>query len=277
VRDATATRPVAINNRGQIAGEYVDRTGRSHGYLQDRDGAVITIDPSGAGATVVTDVDGQGRVVGISIDEKQTAISAFMRDPDGGFTTIDNPEAGFYGTQPSGINDAGQIAGSYLDDKDMIHGFVLDNGAYTTVDAPDARGNTQMLDIDDRGGLLGVAGLVSYGYLEDGRGKPIEFDAPGVVSNTFPSGINNRGEVVGYSDEGGARRYRGFLRDRRGRVQRIDVPGAMGPGPPASTTLGTSSASTATPTRTPRLPSTAAASCSTAVDASLESTSPGPC
>ena len=225
---AAATRPGAINNRGQIVGEYVDQAGRSHGYLQDADGSVTTIDPPGAGATVVTDVDDRGRVVGAFIDAKQTAIGAFVREPDGRFTTIAHPDAGFYGTFPEGINNEGQIAGSYADANDRRHGFVLDNGAYTTVDAPDAPGNTTVLDIDDRGRLVGASGLVSYGYLADGRGRPIEIDAPRVASDTFPAGVNNRGAIVGYSDQGTARSYHGFLRDRRGRFRRIDIPGAKG-------------------------------------------------
>jgi uncharacterized membrane protein len=228
VRGATATRPAAINNSGLIAGEYVDRAGRSHGYLQDADGSVTTIDAPGAGATVVTDVDDRGRVVGASVDAKQTVISAFLREPDGRFTTIAHPDAGFYGTVPEGINNEGQIAGSYSDANDRRHGFTLDDGVYTTVDVPDAPGNTGVLDIDDRGRLVGVSGLVSYGYLADGRGRLIEIDAPAVASDTFPSGINNRGDVVGASDRGAARSYHGFLRDRWGRYRRIGVPGARG-------------------------------------------------
>jgi uncharacterized membrane protein len=177
---------------------------------------------------VVTDVDDRGRVVGISIDHGQTTFSAFLREPDGRFTTIANTDAGFYGTRPQGINDAGQVAGTYVDANDRQHGFVLDGGAFTTVDAPDAPGNTQVLDIDDGGRLIGVSGLVSYGYLADGRGRPLEIDAPGVASDTFAAGINNRGEIAGYSDEGASRSYHGFLRDRRGRFRRIDVPGAKG-------------------------------------------------
>jgi uncharacterized membrane protein len=73
-----------------------------------------------------------------------------------------------------------------------------------------------------------VSGLATYGYLGDGRGRLIEIDAPGAVSDTFPSGINNRGEIVGYSDAGTARSYHGFLRDRQGRFRRVDVPGARG-------------------------------------------------
>jgi uncharacterized membrane protein len=228
VPGAAETRPAAINNRGQIVGEYVDQAGTSHGYLQDRDGSVTTIDPPGAGATVVTDVDDQGRVVGAFVDAKQTAISAFVREPDGRFTTIAHPAAGFYGTVPEGINNEGQIAGTYSDANDRVHGFVLVDGAYTTVDAPDAPGNTQVLDIDDDRRLVGISGRISYGYLADRRRRLIEIDAPAVVSDTFPTGINNRGEIVGSSDRGAARSYHGFLRDRRGRYRRIDVPGARG-------------------------------------------------
>jgi uncharacterized membrane protein len=158
---ASQTRPEAINNRGQIVGAYVDSAGTLHGYLQDRDASVTTIDPPGAGATVVTDVDDQGRVVGGSVDAKQTAISAFVRDPDGHFTTIAHPDAGFYGTVPEGIDNEGRIAGTYSDANDRQHGFVLDDGAFTTVDTPKAPGNTQVFDVDDRGRLVGASGHVS--------------------------------------------------------------------------------------------------------------------
>jgi uncharacterized membrane protein len=228
VPGANETRPEAINNRGEIAGAYVDRAGILHGYLQDRDGSVTTIDPPGAGATVVTDVDDRGRLVGAFVDARQTTISAFVRDAEGRFTTISHPDAGFYGTVPEGVNNQGQIAGTYSDADDRTHGFVLDDGVYTTVDTPETPGNTQVYDIDDRGRLVGASGHVSYGYLADGRGRPIELDAPAVASDTFPTGINNRGEIVGSSDRGGARSYHGFVRDRRGRFRRIDVLGAKG-------------------------------------------------
>ena len=62
--------------------------------------------------------------------KSQAAISAFVRDPDGRFTTISHPDAGFYGTVPEGISNEGQIAGTYSDANDRTHGFVLDGGAY---------------------------------------------------------------------------------------------------------------------------------------------------
>ena len=132
--------------------------GRSHGYLQEPDGSVLTIDPPGAGTTVATDVDDAGRVVGASVDALQTTISAFVRAPDGSYTTLAHPDAGFYGTVPQGINNQGQIAGIYYDADDRQHGFVLDHGRYATVDAPEAPGSTQVLDIDDRAGWWACPG-----------------------------------------------------------------------------------------------------------------------
>ena len=243
----------------------VRRPGRQVARLPaERDGSVTTIDPPGAGATVVTDVDDQGRVVGASVDEKQTAISAFVRDPDGRFTTIAHPDAGFYGTEPEGINNEGQIAGSYSDANDRIHGFVLDDGAYTTVDAPDAPGNTQVLDIDDRGRLVGVSGLRQL-WLPRRRARAADRDRR--------SRRRERHLPVGHQQPGRDRR---LLRPRAapGATTASCATGAAGSGgstfpapwgppPPASTIAATSSATTATPTRTPVRPPTAAASCST--------------
>jgi hypothetical protein len=64
------------------------------------------------------------------------------------------------------------------------------------------------------------------GYvLTQGRARTIAF--PGAAS-TVAAGVNDRGEIVGkYKDADG--RDHGFLRTRRGRYRRIDVPGAGAP------------------------------------------------
>jgi uncharacterized membrane protein len=70
------------------------------------------------------------------------------------------------------------------------------------------------------------------GFLRDPRGGFTVVEPPGATT-TKAGGINNRGEIVGgyYLDDldevnaGGGTQH-GFLRDRRGRYTRIDVPGA---------------------------------------------------
>ena len=48
----------------------------------------------------------------------------------------------------------------------------------------------------------------------------------GARVETAPMGINNRGEIAGAYDDG--KSDHGFMRDRRGRITTIDVPGARG-------------------------------------------------
>jgi probable HAF family extracellular repeat protein len=72
------------------------------------------------------------------------------------------------------------------------------------------------------------------------NGRFTGFDAPGPVANDNLVKINNRGEIAGgyiqdYAEDSTGMtlqgRSRGFLRDRRGRTTRIDVPGAAGTTP----------------------------------------------
>ena len=56
------------------------------------------------------------------------------------------------------------------------------------------------------------------------NGRYTKFDVPGATTKTVVGGSNDRGQLVGgYTD---ARGEHGFLRDPRGRITRIDVPGA---------------------------------------------------
>src|SRR5215813_3434013 len=53
------------------------------------------------------------------------------------FTTIDDP-LGAHGTVVTGINDFGEIIGYYIDASFNTHGFILNNGVFTTIDDPNA-------------------------------------------------------------------------------------------------------------------------------------------
>ena len=52
------------------------------------------------------------------------------------YTTFDNPlNTSGDGTLASGMNDTGQIVGTYAD-ASGVHGFLLSGGSYTTLDDP---------------------------------------------------------------------------------------------------------------------------------------------
>ena len=73
----------------------------------------------------------------------------------------------------------------------------------------------------------GAATVSVPGFLrEAGRYRTVA--VPGTVTETFAASINNRGQIAGGYDLGTARDFHGFIRDRRGRITRVDVPGAAG-------------------------------------------------
>jgi hypothetical protein len=85
------------------------------------------------------------------------------------------------------------------------HGFLLDKGVFTTIDAPGAS-LTSVLDINDRGQMVGAyrddQGITHGFLLDDGVFTPI--DAPDAASESVLFDINNRGQMMGtYVDAGG--------------------------------------------------------------------------
>jgi probable HAF family extracellular repeat protein len=239
---------VRINNRGQIAGGYIqDYTedppgvpqGRYRGFLRDRRGRFTRIDVAGAAGTTAYDLNDAGVVVGIySPTNPVPALAAdargFLRDRRGHYTTIGVPGA----TQvfARGINNRGQVVGEYRDAGGAYHGFLWDKGRVVNLDRGPAGTAVccSLFDLNDRGQMVGAyldtAGAF-HGLLLD-RGRAVTIDAPGVAL-TFPLAINNRGRIVGATcTTSPCQASRGFLlRDGvDGPFTPIDVPGAPVPG-----------------------------------------------
>jgi len=116
---------------------------------------------------------------------------------EGNFTAIDDPEAGFRGTEARGVNGRGDIVGAYWTDIPLMrHGFLLHNGSYTAIDEPDAAtvNGTLPLAVNDRGDVVGVyfdANFMQHGFLLH-RGSFTTLDEPNAVSGTAPLGINDQ-------------------------------------------------------------------------------------
>jgi uncharacterized membrane protein len=224
------------NNRGEIAGLYVDDsdgTPRVRGFLM-RKGRVTSIDVPGAMATVPVGINDHGQVVGAwaapdatvnPVNGELGPTHGFLWDR-GRFKKFDIP--GATTTAPYEINNRGQIVGNYGDANGAQHGFVLRRGVVTTIDhpgatdAPDMTG-TRVVGIDDHGRLVGSygdgAGTIRAWKWEDGEFTTIH--PPGAL-HSEASEINNRGRIVGrYVDA--TPKLRSFLLDR-GRLTRIDAP-----------------------------------------------------
>jgi probable HAF family extracellular repeat protein len=127
--------------------------------------------------------------------------SSLLPFSDGSYTTIDVPGAS--ATQASGINDSGQIVGSY-DAATATHGFLYSGGSFTTIDAPGAS-FTRLFSINDSGQIIGISNGVFFSFLySDGSFTRID-DVPGASpGSTRASAINNSGQIVGsYFDSTG--------------------------------------------------------------------------
>jgi len=99
-----------INPWGAVAGLYADMNNVMHGFLRTPQGRLITFDAPGAG----------------------TAPGLYFKSTPAG-------TYGGQGTYAMSINPEGAIAGSYLDETNLGHGFLrAPDGKFTSFDDPDA-------------------------------------------------------------------------------------------------------------------------------------------
>jgi probable HAF family extracellular repeat protein len=161
----------------------------------------------------------------------------------GKVTRIDLPGATY--TQPTGINNLGQVVGEYQDAAGRFHGFLWQRGRFANVDLPGAAA-TSATAINDRGQIVGLRiddltaqPPVVRGFLLD-KGRSTTIDPSGAPI-TFAFGLNNRGQIVGFTiADPAVAGFRGFLlaKGAGGPAAEIRVPGATSTSVSAINDLG---------------------------------------
>jgi hypothetical protein len=247
VTGSTYTQASAINDFGEVAGDYADANGIFHSFLRKADGAIVTFDPPGAGSgdnasgvvSVPTGINNRGDIVGYYLDSGAPlpGTHGFVRWANGAFTTFDDPSANSspVSTAPNAISDAGVIVGSY-NDTITGHGFLRErDGSFITIDGPGTV-QTSCLDINIEGETvcqsqfaLPDGSLSGLGVLRYSNGKTVTYDAPGAAPPFGTSvgcldscggfggnpALNVEGDVTGYySDTSGA--LHGYVRYANG-------------------------------------------------------------
>jgi hypothetical protein len=138
------------------------------------------------------------------------------------FTTIDVD--GAEGTVVAGVNDSGDMVGSFSDAAGL-HGFLRAADGHVTVIDGEGASFTIPEDINNAGQVVGsVFDATGYhGFLRDASGDVIAIKVPGAAF-TIAAGINDLGAIVGlYQDASG---FHGFLRDAAGNFSELPKPGA---------------------------------------------------
>jgi probable HAF family extracellular repeat protein len=224
VSDNNSTTVSAINNAGQVVGSCSDG-----GFVRDRNGNIAIINFPGAVNTVAYGINDLGEVVGQygnSPFTEPTGIARFHGFVwrNGVYTTIDAPFSDAVHTALLGINNAGQIIGTYLhhrpgssdiNDYDSEVAFLYDSGNFTPLEFPGAQisfccgAQTFPMDINNLGQVVGSSydsdGKPQFFLYDDGKyfvitGVPENVIDPidnSIIHGSSAFGINDKSEIAG--------------------------------------------------------------------------------
>jgi hypothetical protein len=236
------TTPMANNNIGEIVGVYLTDAGVYYGFLRSPDGKTTKLSepnadttPGDLNGTYPMSLNSWGVVTGM-YQMTDEVYHGFLREPNGHYIELDDPDAGtaaFQGTWPSTVSDTGEVAGFYLDSFNGVHGFIRSpQGKFTTVDNPNATDGTYIAleqGLNIRGAVAGWynIGAASYGFVRDSNGKFISIEPFASSPYTAVGGINAAGSVAGYFGNS-AGSVSGFLRKADGQTVILNVSGPDG-------------------------------------------------
>ena len=228
IRGAVATQAFGINARGDIVGEYVDGTSRSHGYAI-RDGDTTTIDYPGAVFTHASAIGPGGDIVGFYRNAGEPAVNShgFMRTNKGAFVAVDDP--GHINTVAEHILPDGTILGCRhdVDQMNTMRGIIVStNGSIAELDM---NGSMENGATPDHRRVVGLyypdmaAPNHQEGFLID-DGEFTQLHVPGSVA-TQAWDMNPTGEIVGFYRTP-ANVFHGFVLREGDQYTPFDFPGA---------------------------------------------------
>jgi hypothetical protein len=204
----------AINNKGEIVGSC-----SAGGFIRDKHGNITILNFPGAEGTVALGINDFGHVVGQywgdAFGQGLQRFHGFLWK-DGTYTTIDASFTEAMATTLSGINNAGQIIGTFLhhrpdsadiNDYDSELAFLYDNGNFTELNFPGSQipfccgAQTFPMDINNNGDVVGATydsqGARQFFLLAVGQYFRITGLPENVVDFVGGWGINDKSQIAG--------------------------------------------------------------------------------
>jgi len=204
----------AINNHGQIVGSC-----SAGGFIRDKRGDITILNFPGAEGTVALGINDFGHVVGQywgdAFGQGLQRFHGFLWK-DGIYTTVDAPFTEAMATVLSGINNAGQIIGTFLhhrpDSSDLNEydsevAFVYDNGNFTELNFPGSQipfccgAQTFPMDINNNGDIIGATydsqGERQFFLMAAGQYFRITGLPESVADFVGGWGINDKNQIAG--------------------------------------------------------------------------------
>lgn len=205
VPGSAQTQVVAITNKHNTAGFWVDSRGNNYGFVQWHGVFATVVDPHTKGSTKVNQVLGlndAGTAVGFYNDAAGNSHGYEYHQGTGTFSPVTVP--GAVSTVATGINANGDVTGFFFDGAGNAHGFLRKAGHLTTFDDPKGS-NTEPFGINRSDQIVGSytdgAGTM-HGFLlsspTGARSTWRTIDDPNGVGNTLVNGINTAGNLVGF-------------------------------------------------------------------------------
>ena len=205
-KTATETDSYAVNVNGVIAGDYVDSAGVQHGMLLAGT-KLTTVNNSSCSANTLAfyGINSANTVVGWCVSAK-TAQDIGFSWAKGKFTAVNFPKG--TGTEPTGINDKGEIVGLYFDSAGVQHGFSKIGTVYKKIDVKNHT-STAAWGVNNTGQItvyaINSAGTAYDAYLKTGTTFKLINDpkAKGTLGTVVHT-PNNKGDIDGtYYDSSG--------------------------------------------------------------------------
>jgi uncharacterized membrane protein len=190
---AAQTRPTAINDKGVVIGNYGPGGSASAGFVYENGQyKTVPIDAEIVGLTAISD---SNAIVELFVPRNQKLYHCVLA-AKGVRTKISFPGSLFDSTSGSGVNESGEVVGTYANDSGYF-GFTDVNGTYTSFQVPGAA-LVNTAAISNNGNIAGTyqdSSNIQHGYVLI-NGQFTTIDYPG-ATYTEVLGIDDAGDVVG--------------------------------------------------------------------------------